>query len=456
MAHDSVDARRLALEVLLAVREKNAFVRTILDHLIRRHRVKIPDRRLATEISYGVLRRRLTLDVILDHLVQRGRERVEPWLWETLRLGAYQILFLTEVPVYAAIHATVELAGSYGKPRAKPFVNGILRSVARLKTDRVREDPDARALPLRSGTYLELAEPLFPDPMQNAACYYADAFSLPPWLAERWVRRWVWQECLRIGFYFIETPLLCLRINRLRTRRDEMLARLSAAGIPAEPLAHPQGIRLLRHVRIPSLPGFDEGWFTVQDASAMEAASLLAPTPGSRVLDLCAAPGGKATHLAELMDNRGEIIACDINAKRLEMMMRSCGRLGITCIRPHVIDRDDPASLPDGPFDYALVDAPCSNTGVIGKRPEVRWRIKPRDLEELSQMQRRLLTEAIRRTRSGGRVVYSTCSIEPEENEQVVTIVTRESGLTVRLERQGIPGKPGDGGYLALVESSPA
>jgi 16S rRNA (cytosine967-C5)-methyltransferase len=223
---------------------------------------------------------------------------------------------------------------------------------------------------------------------------------------------------------------------------------MTHAGITATTGEHPQGLRLEEHAAIRSLPGYEQGWFTVQDESAMRVGSALAPQPGSRVLDMCAAPGGKTTHLAELMQNQGRIVACDVDNERLKTLTGLCERLGITIVEPcrlHLERKEEP---PPGPFDAVLVDVPCSNTGVLGRRPEVRWKLQPGDFPNLVPLQTRLLIQAVERLKVGGAVVYSTCSIEPEENGQVVRAIQRAfPNLVLEAEEEQVPGKPADGGY---------
>jgi 16S rRNA (cytosine967-C5)-methyltransferase len=240
-------------------------------------------------------------------------------------------------------------------------------------------------------------------------------------------------------------------VNPLRTERDHLLAELAHAGIQARAGEHPQAIRLDDSVPIRELPGYAEGWFSVQDESAMQVASALSPPPGSRVLDLCAAPGSKTTHLAELMHNEGEIIACDVDARRLGVLTDSCRRLGLTIVQ--VREREAPGSEPPpGPFDAVLVDVPCSNTGVLGRRPEVRWRLHFSEMNRLVPLQIELLLRGAQLLRPGGAIVYSTCSIEPEENRQVVDQVCRlQPDVVLESEREQVPGRPADGGYWARL-----
>jgi 16S rRNA (cytosine967-C5)-methyltransferase len=444
-------ARTLALQVLLDCRNGDAFVQEVLDAHLARSPLSPADRRLTTHLAYGVLRRRGNLDALLQPLISREPHKVEPWLWDVLRVGAYQLVYLSHVPAHAALHETVELAAQWGRPGAKGFLNGVLRALSRLLTDERTDRPASDALPLEAGTYRRLTRPVLPDPAAKPV-EYLSAFSLPRWLAGRWTERYPWDECLRLGFWFAGPAPLWLRVNPLRTDRDAFLAELRKANIAAEPGDHPQAVRLEESASIRELPGYAEGWFTVQDQSAMRVASALDPRPGWRVLDLCSAPGGKTTHLAELMRNQGEIVACDVDEDRLKTVAELCNRLGIGIVRTQRLHPETNEEPPAGPFDAVLVDVPCSNTGVLGRRPEVRWRLRPDEFVHLVRKQTKLLLWAGERVRRGGVVVYSTCSIEPEENGSVVRAALR--GLPeLRLEAEGeqVPGKPSDGGYWARL-----
>jgi 16S rRNA (cytosine967-C5)-methyltransferase len=444
------NARSLALQVLLDCRLRQAFVQEVLDGYLAAHVLSSADRRLATQLCYGVLRRRGTLHALVAPFVQRPPEKVEAWLWDALYLGAYQLALLTNIPPHAALHETVELATAFGRPGAKGFLNAVLRKVAALMTDGPADGPAADALPLEKGQYRRLARPILPDPTAHPIEYLSAAFSLPGWLCGRWVDRHGMDESRRLGFWFAGAAAVTLRCNPLRCSRQELLRRLSEAGIAAEGGRHPQAIRLQETVRIREIPGYDEGWFSVQDESAMSVAAAIDPQPGETILDLCAAPGGKATHLAELMRNEGRVIACDTDARRLETVDELARRLGLTIVSTIRIEKD--AEPPAGPFDRVLVDVPCSNTGVLGRRPEARWRLKPEDLRHLTTLQAQLPRQGAARVRPGGVVVYSTCSIEPEENRAVVETVCRAMpNLHLEADAEAIPGRPADGGYWARV-----
>ncbi len=248
-------------------------------------------------------------------------------------------------------------------------------------------------------------------------------------------------------------PQTYLRVNRRKTSPTALLEKFAAAGIVAEQVTdHPEALRLVSGPAIPQIPGFTTGEFTPQDLTAMRAAPRLAPAAGDRVWDMCAAPGTKTTHLAEIMDDHGEIVATDVDFDRLTRIDENAKRLGLTSIRGKFI-KTDGTLLPEGPFDAILLDVPCSNTGVLHRRPEARWRLQPRDLTDLVEQQANLLAAAWTRLRPGGRLLYSTCSIEPEENSERITRFLALNP-TARLTESVsfLPTSNGDGGYQALLQ----
>jgi 16S rRNA (cytosine967-C5)-methyltransferase len=456
------NARSLALQILLACHPpvpggKSEFVQEILDRQLgaltgSSRPLADADRRLVTQLVYGILRRRGTLRALLQPLVKRPAHRVEAWLWDALYLGACQLALLTHIPAHAAVHETVELAPSFGRPGARGFLNGVLRRLSELLTDEHTTTAAADALPLEHGAYRRLARPVFPDPTAHPQQYLAAAFSLPDWLVQRWLTRYGFEECCRLGFWFAGPAPLTLRCQPLRCSREQLLTALHDAGYAAEPGEHPQAIRLHEPGPVRALPGYADGWFSVQDESAMRVGSALAPEPGETILDLCAAPGGKTTHLAELMHNTGRIAACDVDEHRLQTVAALAQRLGLTIIETHCLRKEHDTDVPSGLFDRVLVDVPCSNSGVLGKRPEARWRLQPSDLRHLVELQTRLLRTAVERIRPGGVIVYSTCSIEPEENQQVIEKVLKDNpDLRLEATEDAVPGRPADGGFWARL-----
>lgn len=469
----SITARQVAADVLNRSRSRDGFAAELVDDAVTAANLSPQDRRFVTQLVFGIIRRTGTLDALLKPFIHLPTHAVQDRVWDLLRLGAFQLTFLTHVPKHAAVHETVELAGYVGAPKAKGFVNGVLRRIAELITDEFTAAPGPDAVPFgwgesaplpapgadpvpaRVGSYRKLTKPVLPDPVTDPGPYFAAAFSFPQWLANRWFKRYGADECTRLGFWFNAPPPLWLRVNKLHASRESYRIQLAAQTIEAEPGEHPQALRFPDHHSIRELPGYAEGDFAVQDHSSMLVASAIGVRPGMRVLDACAAPGGKTTHLMELMDGRGSITACDIDPKRLETVTTLAQRMRLSGIVTVLLKEDE--ELPPGPFDAALVDVPCSNTGVIGRRPEVRWRLKPNEFEHLIRLQTRLLILAADRVKPGGAVVYSTCSIEPDENEGVVKAVLRGMrSLSLEAEHHSAPGRPSDGGYWARLRKAQA
>ena len=443
-------SRELAFAVLLEQDDTREFAVRILER--RLGDVEFRERGLATELVHGIVRRQRTLDTLIQRHVSRPRHRVEDALWRLLQLGAYQLIFLDGVPEHAAVSETVNLAKRIGRPRWTGFANGVLRTLSRDATDDAGDAPATDSVPLTGGRYRKLKTAAFPDPDQNTAGWFSAAFSFPLWLAERWTPRFSVDELIALGFWYNEPHGVTLRINALKTEsRDAVIESLTNTGLAVQPGHNPESIRLESTAGIADLPGFSDGHFTVQDESAIAVGKLLNPSPGMQVLDLCAAPGTKTTHLAEMMQNQGRIIATDISEERLKRINENAARLGHTIIETTPIAADL-GNVPPGPFDVVLVDAPCSNTGVLGKRPEARWRISNEEIEELAALQLRLLDTAAERLQPGGRLVYSTCSIEPEENAGVIAAFLESRADFELLEQHTFtPGHPADGGFAALL-----
>ena len=417
-----------------------AYADVALERQLGRSRLAGPDRGLATELAYGAIRQRLLLDAWIDAFGRVPAERQPPRLRWLLHIGLYQLLFCARVPLAAAISTSVELAKREGLGRLAPVVNALLRAVARQRVDlglEVGADPwlglelpadQAESLSLRRSLPLELARELLRWRDADQAEAFAAACNRP--------------------------PPLDLRVQPLRASREEVLAAFAAADVAAEALPDlPGGISLPgRRGDLSRLPGFAEGRWSVQDRSAQRIAPLLDVQPGMRVLDACAAPGGKTTHLAELMGDQGELWALDRSESRLKRLRANAERLGLNCIRCQVADAGEPAELPPGTFARILLDAPCTGLGTLARHADARWR--PHDLEELLALQRRLLDCLAARLTPDGRLLYATCSVDPRENEeQGRAFLERHPGWRLPRQQQWWPGEVGggDGFHAALL-----
>jgi 16S rRNA (cytosine967-C5)-methyltransferase len=389
-------ARSVAFEVLDRV-ERGMLADAALEEALGRAALMPRDRALAWELVYGVLRRRGTLDWRLDQVTARPFAELPKSVSNALRLAAYQVLYLDRIPASAAVNESVNLtkqkAAELGKDWSA-FVNGVLRNLLRRPA------------------------PPWPDPRQEPIRALAIRYSCPVWLAERWLGRLGVARAEQLCRGTLEEPPLTLRVNRLVISRIRYRDVLAQAGLESRPTRFsPDGVIIESRIPVRDLPRFDDGAFYVEDEAAQLVPYALDPQPGDRILDACAAPGGKTTHLAALMKNQGELFAVDQSQTRVRRIEENCRRLGVRIVRTHLA-----ASLRElpAPFDRILVDAPCSGTGVLRRHPEGKWQKTAARLPVHQNRQLAILEETGALLRPGGVLVYSTCSTEPEENEQVI------------------------------------
>jgi len=401
----------------------------LLEERLARADLSGPDRALTQELVFGAVRWQATLDWLIARKTA-GRTQ-KPALQALLRLGLYQLFWLDRVPDHAAVHESVQLARELGFGPQSGFINAVLRGCLR-----ERAVLEAELESLKSTT-----PPL--------------GYSHPEWLCQRWEKRWG-KEALKTLLVWNNTPaIVYARVNRLRATPESLAAQFEKEGVLFTPRTYPWAqdpvFALRSHPPLTSLASFQQGLFYVQDPSTLLAVRELDPQPGERVLDLCAAPGGKTVMAAQQMQDTGEIVAEDSDNDRLERVRQNAQRLGATCIRLAKVQ--ERKSIASGLFDRVLVDAPCSNTGVMRRRVELRWRIQPAEVRRLSELQLALLQQAAQRVKPGGVLVYSTCSLEPEENGAVMKrFVEATPGAALESERELTPINDGvDGAYVARL-----
>jgi len=415
--------REIAIRILRQRRPSGDYVEKLLERELARHAFSPADRALCQELVYGMVR----WQGALDWLVARktgGRAQNAP-LRALLHLGLYQLFWLQRIPDHAAVHETVELAKRlcFG-PRAG-FLNAILRGYIR-EREQTRQTLEA----------LKKTDP-------------AAAYSHPSWLIERWQAHWGQAQTARLLDWNNRPPPIYARLNELKTAAARLAARWQEEGVEfAERQWDWTGpgsvFELLRHPPLGSLGSLQDGWFYVQDPGTLLAVRQLDPQPGETILDLCAAPGGKTSYIAQRMGNRGRIAARDNQPDRLKLLEENCRRLGAACVE---------ISAAPGLFDRILIDAPCSNTGVMRRRVDLRWRIQPQEIQRLGKEQAALLSQAASELKPGGTLVYSTCSLEREENEEVVrSFLENHPGFKLENERQLLPFiEEVDGAYVATL-----
>lgn len=399
------------------------------------------DRHLCQELVYGVTRQQ----ALLDWLIARKSRQANPTpvLTTLLRLGIYQLFWLDRVPPHAVVHETVEMTRPFGAGHQSGFVNAILRNYS-------RERDDTRDLIDR----LKSTQPHL-------------GYSHPEWLCARWLQRWGRDATRQLLEWNNTAPPTFARVNTLRSDPAQLLLQWREENVAYDFVRHdwiPENLvfKLKAHPALQQLPSFQQGGFYVQDPSTLLASFTLDPKPGDTVLDLCSAPGGKTTHMAQLTGNQGRILACDHDPDRLALLEQNCARLGVTCVATHLLPMTQPGE-PSAPipqlgqtrFNRVLIDAPCSNTGVMRRRVDLRWRIRPEEIQRLSRLQASLLRRGAVTLEPGGILVYSTCSLEPEENEALVSAFLIEfPGFVLQHQRTLTPfDDKVDGGYVARIRA---
>jgi 16S rRNA (cytosine967-C5)-methyltransferase len=468
--------REIAARVLQQRRTGGKFIEDLLETALYDAQLSPADRGLCQEIVYGIVRWQATLDWLIARKTD-GREQ-KPALQNLLRLGLYQIFRLDRIPDHAAVNETVELAKRNGFGTQAGFINAVLRGYLR-EADATKKLLDE----------LKTMQP-------------ALGWSHPEWLVVRWQKRWGAERTAQLLEWNNTPPKTFARVNTLKFRRGEFHESQAAGGgasVPASrlvsSLAPPKDagdlltrwrdenveydfvrrdwleenlvFELKSHPPLSSLASFRDGWFYIQDPGTLLAVCKLGPQPGESILDFCAAPGGKTTFIAQLMNNQGRIVAQDVSDERLKWIQENCARLGVTCVETQRAAGILPAGLgkKDGTasgtlaarFNRVLVDAPCSNTGVMRRRVDLRWRIQPAEIERLRTMQLDLLQQAATQVKRDGVLVYSTCSLEPEENQEVVKqFLAGHSEFKMEFERELLPFVDNvDGAYVAQLKRLP-
>ncbi|MEB3282752.1 MAG: 16S rRNA (cytosine(967)-C(5))-methyltransferase [Lyngbya sp.] len=395
--------RQLAFLILRDIERRGMYADIALDQSLRQADLNPLNRRLTTELVYGCVRRRRSLDAFIDQFAQKKSHQQQNDLRIILHLGFYQLAYLSQIPASAAVNTSVELAKTNGLSGLSGFVNGILRQYLRQQEKQTQ-----------NSQILKLDD-------QNLIQKLGDLYSFPDWILEYWLNELGLEETQQLCQWFNQSPTIDLRINPLKTTRETVENELKLAGINVNPIPHlPQALRLSGSIgEIQNLPGYQQGWWTIQDSSAQWVSHILDPQPGEMIIDACAAPGGKTTHIAELMQDTGRILACDRAKSRLKKVQQNQERLQLKSIE---IKAGDVRTFSEynNSADRVLLDAPCSGLGTLHRRADARWRHTAENVQELSQLQGELLEKTANWVKPGGYLVYATCTIHPLENERVI------------------------------------
>lgn len=414
--------RDVALEVLERVERKQSYSNIELNGVLRQTELSRKDVSLVTELVYGTLQRRNTLDWFLEPFIRKGLDRLDIWVRELLRMSVYQIKYLQKIPPGAAVNEAVEIAKRRGRRGVSNFVNAVLRNVLRHEEDRCISD------------------------VRHTATRISLKYSHPKWLVERWLQQWDENVVCHICEKNNRPPLSAIRVNKLKMSRTQLKQQLvkdqQGAAVRFSEVS-PLGLVVTKYGNMADTTLYREGVFSIQDESSMLVGDVLDPTPGASVLDMCAAPGGKTTHLAELLNGEGSVDAYDIHEHKVDLINKQAKRLGLHNVKAEQMDARQLPQRITKVYDYVLLDAPCSGFGVIRRKPEIKWRKSLTDVGALVQLQRQLLTAASQLVKPGGVLVYSTCTLEQRENEKQVSWFLDRYPM-YRLSKTWPPNVPAD------------
>ncbi|MCF8111604.1 MAG: 16S rRNA (cytosine(967)-C(5))-methyltransferase RsmB [Desulfobacteraceae bacterium] len=399
---NTADPRKAALYILNKLSKGRSNLDRIIDeqeagvflHMPRR------DRALANALVYGVLRWRAKLDFNIEAFASRPVKQIKPEVLNILRIGLFQMMFLSRIPQSAAVNTSVEMAKQVAPKSMAGFVNALLRNYAR--------SPQS---------------PPYPDFRTDPLAAIAVCQSFPQWLVSRWEKRFGFEETRSLCEYLNKIPPVTIRVNLLKTTRNQVLEKLApCVGSAEKTRISRTGIALYGMKKpVYELPGFSEGMFQVQDEAPQLATPVLSPKPGENVLDACAGLGGKTGHIAQLMENRGKVVAADTDSLRLKALESEMERLGVNIVETRCLDMEKPGVLPGTEsFDRILIDAPCSGLGVIRRNPDIKWSVGKNDFKRYHSRQTRILETTAKYLKPGGAIVYAVCSMEPEETDAVV------------------------------------
>ena len=456
-------ARTIAVDVLNRCDPKRNYAGSILDEV--QHETDQMQR--ATDLVFGTLRNRRAIDTVIATFSGRPVNRIQGRLLNIIRVGTYELIYCPSTGQHAIVNEAVADAKTAGGAKQSGFVNAVLRQITRhisnrslnlkLKTKDLKFDDAERMLPQTPVAGCEFDTSFLPDQETCPAEYLSTVFSLPEWLVVDWLAEFGEESTGFICMASNRRPSVYLRLNRLKTTIESLTEKMAAAEVGFEIAGDLEMIRIKSPRDVTQLPGFAAGEFTIQDITASKPVRLLNPQPGWTILDLCAAPGTKTTQLAEATGDSAKIVATDIDNRRLEMVKENTTRLGINSVDivPYEQLLNSKFSIHNSKFDCILLDVPCSNTGVLARRVEARYRISPETIKELTKIQGELLGTTAGLVKPDGKICYSTCSIQKDENSKLIEDFLKENqNFILESEELTLPKTEGfdqDGGYAAIL-----
>ena len=390
-------AREVALKALYKIDKEEAYSNIALDETIKENRHKLDDRDIGfiSELVYGVTSWKLTIDEIVKMYSNIRLKKISPWILNILRLGIYQTVFLDKVPKSAAVNESVNLAKRYGHKSSSNFVNAILRKVEKKDFE----------------TFFEIE-----DPIERIS----KTTSMPVWIIQELLKENPIEKVEEICKASNIKPKVSIRVNGLKTTKQELEKKLEENDIPFQEGSLEDFLILEKTKNIESLDLFKNGYFTIQDEGAGLIAKIVDQKPNEMVLDACSSPGGKTTYMAELMGNKGKIVAWDLHPHRVKLVEENAKRLGITIIETKCENASIYKEEYKEKFDKILLDVPCLGIGVLKRKPDIKWKRKPEDMEEITEIQQKILETCSKYLKPQGELVYATCSIFSEENDKII------------------------------------
>ncbi len=391
-----MNGREIALNILMDINVEGAFSNHAINKYLK-GKNNVRDENLIRELVYGVLENR----TYIDHMIAQSSKirigKIHPRILEILRMGVYQIVFMDKIPDRAAINEAVNLSKKRGHKGVSGYVNGVLRNISRHKEKLMKVDE------------------------KDKTHYLSTKYSHPLWMVERWIKDYGYEFTKELCQHNNSKPKLNIRVNTIKITRKDLVGRLSKYGYTVHETKYAKdGLIIEKPTRITETEEFKSGYFFIQDESSMLVAQIANPNESSFILDLCSAPGGKSTHLGQMMNNKGIIISRDIYDHKLNLIKENADRLGIEIIEIEKFDALELDMDLIGKVDYCIVDAPCSGLGIIRRRPEIKWNRTEKDIEELTEIQFNILDNAKRYIKPGGIIIYSTCTVGKEENINII------------------------------------
>ena len=421
-------AREVALKTLYKINNEGAYANIALDEYLNANRSKLnnKDIGLISEIVYGVVTWKLTLDTIIQNYSKIKLKKISPWIINILRMGIYQIIFLDKIPKSAAVDESVNLAKRYGHKSSSGFVNAILRKVT-----------------------VQDYENLFN--IKDEIEKISKTESMPVWIIKELLKDNTVEETETICKNLNLKPQLCIRVNNLKTNKEDLIKKLENKNVECKQTEYEDFIILKNVKNLENFEEFQQGLFTVQNISAGLTALLLEPKKGEYILDACSAPGGKTTYIAELMENEGKIDAWDIYEHRLDLIEDNCKRLGVTIVNTKIQDATKPSE--NKKYDKVLLDVPCMGIGVINRKPDIKWKRNLEDIENITKTQIDILENCSKLLKDGGILVYSTCSILKEENENIIEqFLKNHSNFKKEKILEIVPNEEYDGFFICKLK----